>query len=325
MNVVILFLITFSVVTGGFNVPKERCIEISFCGDVHPELMRGSPDYAFKQIQNRARGSDAVFCNLEAPITTYTIRTAGKCGEALAAKRDYVLRSPPGSIRYLKNAGFTVVSLANNHIMDYNARGLEDTINSLNKAKIAYCGAGEDKKRAMAPAIIEVKGVKVAFIAFSEIAPALSRATSKLPGIAAISYPPLNNDYINVCRSIKSARNRGAEIVIVSLHWGRENSTVHEEYQRVFAKKILDAGADCIIGHHPHVLRGWEMYKGRLVAYSLGNYIFASSDRNTKMLRVKFQKGILPVWSQQVEERLCVIRNCIPYDSPVKKPRVSRR
>ena len=256
------------------------------------------------------------FCNLESPITAHTAMTPGKTMESIKSGRDYILRSPPSSAGLLKQAGFDVVGLANNHMMDFRSVGLMDTLKLLDKFKIKYCGAGADIAAAHSPVILKRNGVKVGFVSYSEIVPRLAIAGPKTPGIAGISYPTTTADVNNLLASIKAARNQGAEIVVVSLHWGKEGSSGMEAYQRRISRKLLDGGADCIIGHHPHVLRCVQTYKGKVIAYSLGNFIFSSSDRPTKLLKITFTKIPGGKWTQKYNTDNYYIRDCIPY--PVK-------
>lgn len=291
---------------------EGRTITISFVGDVHSSELPGISSERIKTLKSHFKGSDIVFGNLESPLTNHSGRTKGKDPAKLKAKKDFILRSSPEAARFLKKSGFTVMGLANNHIMDFNETGLRDTLASLNKAGISHCGAGLNLKQAEAPVIVKAGGAKAAFIAYSEIKPLYSVAGPDYPGIAGINYPPSDYDLDNIKGSIKKAKKAGANIVVVSLHWGKERSTDMEEYQERFARKIIDAGADCIIGHHPHVLRRVDTYKGKTIAYSLGNYIFPSADRDTVILKIKFRLQKNGTWKQEYKEKKLYIKNGIP-------------
>lgn len=291
-------------------------VTMSFVGDVHPLYLQDAGHNRLERLKKDFSDSSFVFCNLESPLTRHNIRTAGKSAASLKARRDYILRSPPESAPYLAKMGFNVVSLANNHAMDYGDRGFLDTLEVLDRHGIAYCGGGRNANDANAPVIVVKNGIKAAFIARSEIVPLMSRAEGNYPGIAGIGYPPSQEDLNGIITAIKTARKKGAVIVVVSLHWGKEGSSAHEPYQREFAEKLLENGADCIIGHHPHVLRKIESYRGKTIAYSLGNFIFGSADRPTKMLKIRFEKNKENIWTQQMSQLDYYIKNCIPV--PVK-------
>ena len=273
---IMLFFLFLSSIYGNIGIPEQPTVEISFVGDVYPQMIEGVSSKELSRVKGYFKDSHIVLCNLESPITNSKNRTRGKDKKALKKKKDYVLKSSPSTAGYLKDCGFTIVSLANNHVMDYNSVGLEDTIDNLKKYNIGYCGAGKNIEEAESFTIIEVNGAKVGIAGFSEIKPVGSTATAYYPGIAGIAYPPGKADLVKIKRSLKKAREKGAEIFIVSLHWGKEHHDKVEDYQREFSRKLLDEGMDCVIGHHPHVLRPTEIYKDKLIAYSLGNYLFMS-------------------------------------------------
>jgi poly-gamma-glutamate capsule biosynthesis protein CapA/YwtB (metallophosphatase superfamily) len=326
----LIFTVLFSALVGnsrswaGNEVANEARNEtknevtISFVGDVYPQVLFGEPQRTITRIKDYFTGSQIIFCNLESPLTEHASITPGKKAKDLKAGKDFILRSHPETIDFMKKIGFDVVSLANNHCMDYNREGLSDTIKLLDSNNILYCGAGENQKRAEEPVIIKSGRVKVAFIAFSEYAPKCSAATENSPGIAYYDYPPGENEIEKIRSSIKDAKKQGADLVIVSLHWGKEGSNKIEKYQRVMSRLLLDYGADCIIGHHPHVLRDIESHNGKTIAYSLGNFIFeSSSDRDTVILKVHFTKDKSGVWKQEAKQNFYFIRDGIP--EPCKK------
>jgi poly-gamma-glutamate synthesis protein (capsule biosynthesis protein) len=309
----ILFIV--AVVQPGFCQSKQADeISITFVGDVQPGVLERATQGQIDYIKKQFEGSDLVFGNLETPITTYSQLTAGKSSKAIKDGKDYAFKANPSSAKMLNAIGISVVGLANNHMMDYTDRGLLDTIKYLNKAGVAYCGAGENKAEAEAPVIVVSKksGIKTAFIAYSEIAPLMSDATSKTPGIAYINYPSAKEDLDKMGKSIALAKKKGADIIVVTLHWGKEKSTVFESYQKELSKKLFEAGADCIIGHHPHVLRSIEKTGGKTIAYSLGNFIFDSYDRKTIVLNITFKKNGSGQWVQTVKTRPMYIMNGIP-------------
>jgi len=164
--------------------------------------------------------------------------------------------------------------------MDYGESGLIRTIETLKKHGIAFSGAGMDKKLANKASIHNKEGNKIVFFAYSMTLPKSFWATDSSSGTA---YPVMKS----MIDSIKYYKQNNC-FVIISYHWGRELQVIPEEYQFIYARKAIDAGADVILGHHPHILQGIEVYKNKLIFYSLGNYIFASySNKAIRSIIVK--------------------------------------
>ncbi|MNJ55024.1 Capsule biosynthesis protein CapA [compost metagenome] len=160
------------------------------------------------------------------------------------------------------------VNLANNHTLDQGVEGLLDTMRHLKDNSIQYFGAGKNKSEAYAPIYFERKGIRIALCGFSRVIPKADWAAGKnKPGVAAV-YDPAE-----ALKTVKTARE-AADLVIVVTHWGKERTTELEKHQTSLARSFIDAGADLIIGGHPHVLQGIEQYKGKWIAYSTGNFIF---------------------------------------------------
>jgi poly-gamma-glutamate synthesis protein (capsule biosynthesis protein) len=219
-------------------------------------------DYPYTSVKSFLQDADYTIANLESPITK----------RGVEQKKEYVYRSPPEALPAFKEAGFDLVNLANNHIMDYGVDGLLDTFDYLDQAGIKRVGAGRNAKEAFQPVIVEKKGIKIAFVAFSKVVPNADwKAGKDRPGVAdtyALEMP---------IASIQQAKSM-ADIVIVIAHWGIERNDMPEAYQKEYARKYIDAGADLIIGGHPHVLQGFESYKGKWIAYSVGNFLFTTRD-----------------------------------------------
>jgi len=230
----------------------------------------------FSNLEEILENHDISFCNLEAPFTTQ--------GRKLEKKFNF--RINPERVRYLKDAGFDIVSLANNHSMDYGKEGLIDTIDTLNNSEILYSGAGINIGDARKIKIIERKGIKFAFLGYSTAYSGEFCAGPKNPGIAYA-----NNEWIK--EDINKARNL-ADIVIVSYHGGTEKSYSPTERQKELARLAINSGANIVLGHHPHVLQGIEEYKKGLIAYSLGNFAFGayrgSEIREGVLLQIKVNK-----------------------------------
>ncbi len=254
--------------TGVAAVPAQEPVElrIAAVGDIMlggtgtPEFQRFGYDYPFEKTRALLKQSHIVFGNLEGPLT--------HADHAPVAKK-YLYRSPPEKVApALLNAGFNVVSLANNHAMDQGAEGLKHTLDALDLVGIKHTGAGMNLAEARKPAIIESRGARVAFLAYTLTFPEEFWATPDRPG------SPFGHE-AQVRADITAAKSQ-ADIVLVSFHWGQEGKTELRDYQRSLGRAAIDAGAAAVIGHHPHVLQGVERYKNGVILYSLGNFAFGT-------------------------------------------------
>lgn len=230
--------------------------------------------HAFEKIAPALQAGDITLANLEAPLTTR--------GREFVDKK-YRFRVHPSAVEGLKKAGITVVTLANNHTMDYGAEGLSDTMAALKKADISFVGAGANLADAHIPLIADIRGTRVAVLGYSLTLPSEFWAGAKRPGTAPLLEKP--------AREQIAAARRLADIVIVTVHWGEEGNTRLREYQPRLARMMIDSGADAVIGHHPHILQGIERYKRGIIFYSLGNFAFAHKSRiadRTLLVRLRF-------------------------------------
>jgi poly-gamma-glutamate capsule biosynthesis protein CapA/YwtB (metallophosphatase superfamily) len=273
MRAVVALGVTTSLLIAAARAAEEptavRELTVAVVGDIMlggtaaPELARYGYDYPFERIGKLLRDADLAFGNLEGPLT---IR-----GEA--QRKQYVFRSPPDLVApALARAGFDIVSLANNHSMDYSVEGLRDTMQALQSAGIRHVGAGENLAAARQPALLERGGGRVAVLAYSLTFPEDFWAEDHRPGTAFGHEDQVRAD-------VASARSK-ADIVLVSFHWGQEGSTELRDYQRKLGHAAIEAGAAAVIGHHPHVLQGVERYRGGVILYSLGNFVFGSYSRD---------------------------------------------
>lgn len=162
-------------------------------------------------------------------------------------------------------AGFDVLGLANNHILDYGPRPAIETIEFCRRHGMAPVGAGADQVQARGPAVLERSGVKVGFLAYVEDVPGLKRQVA--PGPAYICES-------NIRQDIAALRRRGVDVVVVSLHADMEFADHPAPHRVALSRRLIQAGADVLLGHHPHVAQGIERYRGGLIAYSLGDFIF---------------------------------------------------
>ena len=207
-------------------------------------------------------------------------------GEPLPTKA-WTFCGDPDNVRYLKDLGVDIVGLANNHTFDFGEVSFMDTLETLEKAQIPYVGAGRDIKQAAAPVYLETNGFKIAYVAASraEYTIYTPEATETEPGILWCY------DYTRFLESIREAAEN-ADYVIALPHWGVEHSTVLEDEQIYGAHAMIDAGADAVIGAHPHILQGIEYYEGKPILYSLGNFWFDDYDIDTLVaeLHIKGEK-----------------------------------
>ncbi len=256
--------------------------------------------YPFLEIKNVLKEADLVVGNLEGPISS----RGTKLGSI------YSFRADPRAVAGLSSAPVGVVSLANNHVWDYGREALSETLDILKTAGIDYIGAGVDYVEAHQPVIRDVKGTKIAFLGYTNLVPVGITGEKSAPVVAFL-------DLKQVVPDIARAKEL-ADLVVVSFHWGDEYETKHNRSQEEIAHTVIDAGADLVIGHHPHVGQEIEEYHGGYIAYSLGNFVFDqnfSADTRTGLIlevtlknkkidqvesqRIKFTSTYQPVLSSQ--------------------------
>jgi poly-gamma-glutamate capsule biosynthesis protein CapA/YwtB (metallophosphatase superfamily) len=210
------------------------------------------------------RSADVAMVNLECPITVRGQRVS----------KPYNFRMHPRFLPALLSAGIDAVTVANNHIYDYGEIGLFDTISYLDSIGIHHVGAGQSASEAHMPAIIRAKGKHIALFGYYGGGEA-PKATRRTAGVADRRVQDIQRDIQQI------RRDNSADYIVVNLHWGVEKADTPETNQIEFAHAVIDAGADVIIGHHPHVLQGIERYKSGVIVYSLGNLVFGGNSRDT--------------------------------------------
>ena len=257
-------LITVALICFPLQLHAEEIVitavgDIMLAGRWAPFLKKNGYNSPFTAVRKEFATSDINLANLESPIATG--------GQEYSAKK-FRFRAEPQVAKAIRTAGFNLVTLANNHSMDFGAEALTETMRHLKDNGIAWVGAGENLSEARKMALYTIKGKRIAFLGYSLTQPIEFFAGQNRPGTAP-GYEKL------VTADITSARSQ-ADYVIVSFHWGKEASGTVQAYQQTAAHKAIEAGADVIIGHHPHVLQGIEQYKKGIIFYSLGNFAFAS-------------------------------------------------
>lgn len=272
----VLALLTALPAAGG-EIVINAVGDIMLAGSATPTFKRLGYDYPFAATEAELKKGDITVGNLEAPLARGGIEYLGK---------RFRFRAPPQSAAALRRAGFSLVTLANNHMMDFGAPALLETLHHLDKSGILYAGAGLSLAAARQRALFEVRGGKVAFLAYSMTLPTEFYATSVRPGTAP-GYPG------HFKRDISRAKKE-ADYVVVSFHWGTEGATSPSPGQVAAARAAVDAGADVVLGHHPHVLQGIERYKKGIILYSLGNFAFGSFSRTSAgvIARITLDNGV---------------------------------
>lgn len=218
------------------------------------------------EVAEQLASADIAVGNLESTLSDLGERRTDK---------DYTFRGKPAGVEGLALAGFDFVSLANNHALDCGNDALLDTIARLDANGIGHAGAGANKPAAWAPAVRDINGTTVAYLAFSHILPSGFVATDSRPGIA---QGRLKMDEVEA--AIRAA-DAEYDYVLVSFHWGVEYTPDCNAEQVTDARRAVDAGADMVLAHHPHVIQALESYNGKLIAYSLGDFVFDHYSRET--------------------------------------------
>lgn len=242
---------------------KNSEIRIILVGDVmlargvaNQIKKHGDFNYPFLNMADFLNSADLVFGNLEGPISDRGVKQGSV----------HSFRFDPKTVEALRWAGFDVVSIANNHILDYGPTALSDTQSYLEKNGIKFAGAGKNYEEANEAAILEVKSKKLAFLAYTNLLPKSLAATVDTPGISDFDVPKIKTK-IEVLR-------KENDLVIVSMHWGEEYQAKANLAQKKIAREFTDAGADLMVGHHPHVPQEVEQYNQGWIFYSLGNFVF---------------------------------------------------
>ncbi|OAG45205.1 hypothetical protein AYO21_00553 [Fonsecaea monophora] len=246
-------------------------------------------------VYDRLRAADSCFANLEMPF----------CKDGYPAEKLIALRCDPQHASVIREIGVDVVTVANNHAMDYGMEGLRMTSQALDRVGVAHVGTGADIFQAYAPFLKTLNGVRVAYVGVTTTLPNGAGAGASRPGLAGVrvfskyvvdtvtidespgmapfveteTYKP---DEEMLLQTIRRARTR-ADVVLVAIHWGVPYGWIHRTqdevatYQRPLARAMVEAGASAVFGHHPHVVQGVEWHEGCPIFYSLGNFIFSNT------------------------------------------------
>ncbi len=258
---------------------------LGFVGDLLTD--RDDPDEAYAPVLDLLAAPDLLFGNLEGPYSDHP-QSVPSAGLALVP--------PAHNLDVFSRVGFDVLSLANNHILDGGRDAMLETRRRLNEQGVGTCGAGGSLEEARAPAVLEAGGLKVAFLGYASVFPKGYEARGSLAGLAPlrahnfyqdliddaytpgadprVSTVPDKADHDNLKADIAGAKEQ-ADLVVASFHWGDHFKAYHlTDHELRTARLCIDEGVDIVVGHHQHVLRGMEWYRGRPVFYGLGHFVF---------------------------------------------------
>lgn len=242
------------------------------------------------QSNYKQNGIDGILANkfreefINADIAMVNQEFAFTTGGTKARDKQYTFRVNPDYVQIFNDMQIDVVTLANNHTMDFGTVGLTDTFDTLKSAGIPYVGAGNNITEAREIKFFEVKDKRIACLGASRVIPETDwNAYSNKPGMLTTYDPAM------LVEDIKTAKSQ-SDFVVVYVHWGVEKQNSPKEYQRGLAKQYIDAGADLVVGSHPHVLQGIEYYNGKPIIYSLGNFMFYSNISQTALLKASINE-----------------------------------
>ena len=236
-------------------------VKLIAVGDI--SLQTKNDTHPFEKVKEVFKNKDILFGNLETVLSN-----GGK-----VAEKAVVLYTPPDKLVWLKDAGFDILNIANNHIMDLGVEGVNETLKVLCKNDLTFIGV-KNQTFTEPWAIVEKNGIAVGFLGYSSMG-----FTDSRKGISI--------NRINQAEIIADIRNLKpqCDVVVISLHWGLDNVQYPSPEQIALAHSLIDAGATVILGHHPHVIQGIERYRSGLIAYSLGNFQFDPKVSRTKSNR----------------------------------------
>jgi len=270
IGLAMILLLSASAITFGGDSPREE-ISLLFCGDVmlawgiREIVEREGHGVPLRRMRGFLSGFDYRFFNLECPISDE--------GEPHVDKK-YIFNVPSSMAGVLTEGGFNGAMLANNHMSDFGNIALLGTISNLNSAGILTAGAGIDADIASLPVLVERNGISVAVFSFTNLGHRDAYAAANSPGVARASLDAMR-------RSIEQFR-RFTGFAVVNIHWGDEYTNYPSDEQVELGRALIDAGADAVIGHHSHVYQGVEVYRGKPIVYSLGNFLFGSINEDIR-------------------------------------------
>lgn len=237
--------------------PEPRSFTMVAVGDVMLDRLVGTrirtngPQSIFEKVREDLRGADITFANLECPLASSGPHAPKSC----------IFRADPRTVDVLLDGGVDVVAAANNHSLDAGEAGLMETLDHLDRAGVAYCGAARERERAWEPCLFDVNDVLLGFVACTDLS------------FQHGSWCKVDGEMTKFADRIRAADDR-CDLLVVSIHWGNEYQNVPTDRQQAVAHTAVEAGADLVIGHHPHTLQGVGQHQGAPILYSAGNFVF---------------------------------------------------
>lgn len=327
------------------NTPKKEYFEmfsLNFVGDIlaaraiELTMRKQGYDYPFLKIKDLLADADMTFANLETPLIGD--KTTGRTTPGGTT----VFRGDTAFAQTLKDVGIDIISLANNHMKDQGAKGITSTLTTLSTVGILHAGAGQNLAEARKMAVFSIPSkinnqstpVRVGLLAYNDadVVPSSYHATETQSGSNIMDIERLKADVV--------ANRNEADVLLVSMHSGTEYVDYANKRQIAFAHAAIDAGADMVIGHHPHVLQPIEVYKGKYIFYSLGNFIFDQPWPDTKQsvlvkmnIGLKYENGawklqetrpfIIPLTIAQFQPQPIENTTSTEYESVMKRFKLS--
>lgn len=283
----------------------------AFSGNMHSVMLGGdvmlngisTSQKPFAKVGALLKPAGTAILNLEIPLTNARSSTPFKSAADLKARNQYILKADPNHAPGLAGAGVDLVSLGNNHCMDYREAGMKQMKSVLDKWQVGYTGAGANQDEAMALRVYtNASGQRVGLLSALAFMNAgglgkCTPATDKRAGVGTLSFGGKIDDAAKkyLAAWIAPAKKQ-CDLLVVGLHWGIEKQTVPTGYQVALGRACVESGADIVWGNHPHVLQGAEVYKGKPILYSMGNFV-APRGGNTGLVKLvydgqTFQKAL---------------------------------
>lgn len=293
----------------------HKPITLSFAGDVlldsgvAKDIEAHGVSYPFEHVASLLAKADLAAVNLETPVSR----------RGTPFQKQFTFRSRPEALKGVANAGIDIVSLANNHTLDYGEEALLDTLHHLRSYRIGYTGAGKNEEEAFTAYYKTINGKKVAILGLSRVLPDVSWfAKTNRAGIANAYHKEPMMTYVK--KAVQSS-----DYTIVMIHWNKELADYPEEYAKTLARDFIDAGVTAVIGSHSHSLMGIEYYKGSPIYYSLGNFVFTQSSvpkgRETMIAHIMLNKGAV---STSVTPLKIVAHQPVPMDEAYNKQLIKK-
>lgn len=273
------------------NIISDKNVTLSFVGDIYVSPMMyehyqasGISGVISEKIQNIFKSVDIAAADHE--------YVCGDLPESYKVDyQQYTFLTPSAREGILKDFSFDVMTLANNHMMDYGTEGLTSTIREIKKQGIETIGGGSDLSQAMAPYIKEVNGKKIAILAATRVVPQIDWYAQKDKAGLMTTYEQTDRFQMLKEEITRLKTEEKCDIVIMYVHWGNDSDKTILGNQVTLGHGYIDAGADIVIGNHTHVLQGMEFYQGKLICYGISNFLFGSYHSDTMVLTLEIDEA----------------------------------